>query len=905
MFLFSSLSALFLLGLLIYCNFYTAIGDTFDIVTSLETPCPGEFSGIPCLTLQQYVSNPSSSTGNVTLLFETGNHTLGSAFSASSAVKYSLSGDNVNIECISSIAQLNFQSIQEVYISGINFWRCHGGISLTNIVIVIITNSTVQYSDGGYSTSTHPIILLHVGECFIYDSIFSHNRNRGNGGLMRVSNSSVSIDNSIFQNNYIRYSSGGMIYATSVYEWPPHNRFTNITIINSIFMDNVQRYYRNHYGGVIYVYNSRSNRYSSVIGLTIQNCTFINNNASSSGGVIHYRGSQEVTVINSTFLNNAVSHGRSQVYGSQGGAIYSTSPITVIQCNFISNRVQQQGRAIYRTPQGGAIYSTYPITVIQCNFISNRAQQQGRAIYRTSQGGAIYSTSPITVIQCNFISNRAQQQGGAIYSTAYVKCVGSSFTHNSAVDGGAIFSRSDTFTSNCSFNYNTATNYGGGIHITGTNSSLTVHQSSFTNNRASTLGGGAIYSYSNVTISESIFSYNSASYCSVLDVDEFYHFYVSITDSVFTYNMATGRLVGGGVACIRNASISILRSSFQHNQAALHGGVFHIDESDVLVDESVFVNNSASGDGGVFYTYVHLSHYDIRRSEFSYNSAGDDGGVMFIGRVNSRVNSRVNISECVFSFNNASDRGGVAALIGSSMFLELNKTSIFNNTAEYGGVISACNGVVIVMEDALFTSPDPVYSFCTLYDGHIVHYHISPPVDPELTPSPSATQQTRSPSFEMISRTRPQDHLITSAIDFSTTNTISNSTSKLYPTQLSSVISKTEQNEATSHSDMVISRTFSQSPIMVTPSKINFLTTTAETGSSNSVMRSSEYVTMAISVVFSMATVVIIIVLAGMIIKLYKMKPTNKQPTTSRHREKENPLFECERTEREMKDNDF
>ncbi len=159
-------------------------------------------------------------------------------------------------------------------------------------------------------------------------------------------------------------------------------------------------------------------------------------------------------------------------------------------------------------------------------------------------------------------------------------------------------------------------------------------------------------------------------------MDEFYHFNVSITDSVFTYNMATGRLVGGCVACIRNASIYILRSSFQLNQAALHGGVFHIDESDVLVDESVFVNNSASEDGGVFYTYVHLSNYDIRRSEFSYNSAGDDGGVMFIDR----VNSRVNISECVFSFNDASGRGGMAALIGSSLLL--TKTNIFNNTAE-------------------------------------------------------------------------------------------------------------------------------------------------------------------------------------------------------------------------------
>ncbi len=172
------LSALFLQGLLL-SGFNQAVGNTFHIVTSLETPCPGEFSGVPCLTLQQYVSNPSIS-GNVTLLFETGNHTLGSVFSASSAMKYSLSGDNVNIECVSSIAQLNFQSMQEVYISGINFWRCHGGIILANIVTVTINNSAVQYSDG-YSTYMSPVTLLHVGSCCIFNSTFRHNRGRYGG----------------------------------------------------------------------------------------------------------------------------------------------------------------------------------------------------------------------------------------------------------------------------------------------------------------------------------------------------------------------------------------------------------------------------------------------------------------------------------------------------------------------------------------------------------------------------------------------------------------------------------------------------------------------------------------------------------------------------------------------------
>lgn len=160
-----------------------AVGDTFHIVTSLETPCPGEFSGVPCLTLQQYVSNPSINSGDVTLLFETGSHTLGSDFSASLATKYSLSGDNVNIECISTTARLHFQSIQEVHVRGINFWSCSGGINFTEVETVTITNSTVQNSDG-YTASTPPVILLHVGVCYIYDCTFMNNTSRYYGGVM-------------------------------------------------------------------------------------------------------------------------------------------------------------------------------------------------------------------------------------------------------------------------------------------------------------------------------------------------------------------------------------------------------------------------------------------------------------------------------------------------------------------------------------------------------------------------------------------------------------------------------------------------------------------------------------------------------------------------------------------------
>ena len=179
------------------------------------------------------------------------------------------------------------------------------------------------------------------------------------------------------------------------------------------------------------------------------------------------------------------------------------------------------------------------------------------------------------------------------------------------------------------------------------------------------------------------------------------------------------------MACIRNSSVNILRSFFHHNHADAHGGVFQIDESSISVQDSIFVNNSAGVDGGVFYTYIHPSRYFVRRSEFSSNLAGEDGGVMFVGRVNSQVS--------IEEFNNALVRGGVAALIGTSMTLELNGTSAFNNTAKFGGIISSCNSEVSVVGGELFISSDPVYSICTLYDGHIVNYQILPPANLNTT----------------------------------------------------------------------------------------------------------------------------------------------------------------------------
>ena len=79
------------------------------------------------------------------------------------------------------------------------------------------------------------------------------------------------------------------------------------------------------------------------------------------------------------------------------------------------------------------------------------------------------------------------------------------------------------------------------------------------------------------------------------------------------------------------------------------------------------------------------------------------------------------------------------------MLMEINRTNIFNNTAQFGEVISACNSQVTLSEHDLFVTVDPLLPFCILYEGDIQSYNITAPRDPEIFTTESLTtteQQT-------------------------------------------------------------------------------------------------------------------------------------------------------------------
>ena len=515
------------LALFLIVQLSTVSCDTFYIVTLSSSPCPGEYIGVPCLTLQQYASNPSQSQ-NITFLVEPGIYNLSTVLTVSDGYNFTMSSTNATVTCTSATAQFEFNTVENVHISGITFQGCRN----TAIRMLQVTSASIVSSN------------------FINNQAVSGSSRYG--GCLYITSSSISISESEFHNNRAYYS-GGAIYASS----------STVRIDGSQFSFNTQVYYWGYGGGAI------SAQYSNI---TVDSSVF-DNNSGRYGGVIYisYINSGNFQIFNTTFLNNRA---------RRGGAIHATQVLTnssVSQCQFINNIASENGGAVYMHTNDITTV-TITVTIAQCQFRNNSAIGQGGALYMyvrtsyrtnnnilsaititqcqivnntaTSNGGGIYIyylsyniiTITTTVTKSQLVNNKASRNGGAIYMekvmTGSTTIGNTSLTHCQFVNntaggnGGAVYktgSNVSTIVVNNYYSSNIANAFGGSLYISGTNSSVSVTGSTFINNTAITEGGGAIYSngqYANVTLTSSTFHNNSASYCSVLDVDNYNHFSV-------------------------------------------------------------------------------------------------------------------------------------------------------------------------------------------------------------------------------------------------------------------------------------------------------------------------------------------------------------------------------------------
>ena len=130
--------------LLLFVEFFTVSCDTFYIVTSLSSPCPGEYIGVPCLNLQQYASNPSRSQ-NIAFLVEPGMYNLSTVLTVSDGYNFTMSSTNTTVTCTSATCtsatvRFEFNRVENVYISGMTFQGCgnRAAVQMSRITRAII-----------------------------------------------------------------------------------------------------------------------------------------------------------------------------------------------------------------------------------------------------------------------------------------------------------------------------------------------------------------------------------------------------------------------------------------------------------------------------------------------------------------------------------------------------------------------------------------------------------------------------------------------------------------------------------------------------------------------------------------------------------------------------------------------
>ncbi|KAL6750521.1 hypothetical protein V8C86DRAFT_845441 [Haematococcus lacustris] len=321
------------------------------------------------------------------------------------------------------------------------------------------------------------------------------------------------------------------------------------------------------YGIVSLRYDNRTTNSTTTPTLTISNCTFIENWATSSitGAIM---------AANRTAFS--AGHGLQMVLtdtnitGSRGPAILGTCTCANLQCRqptfcklvMRNTTVASSGSLPWTKNYYSSVFTAlslfaWQVDIVGSLFADNQCEGSGAAMYLESaqgtiastnfqnntaalDGGAAYISFPnaLTIIRCNFTNNRAGYAGGALYlvTDTTSTTAGNFKLHRSILTGNQAAAFSEDGGSSVGWGFT----QGGAIYMDAP-SYLDIQRVMFINNSA-TMGGA-------------VFSNGGRQYCQYLL-------------NVFLGNRA---MVGGG-AYFSNSVLTYIVNSVFHGNIALSGG---------------------------------------------------------------------------------------------------------------------------------------------------------------------------------------------------------------------------------------------------------------------------------------------------------------------------------------------
>jgi len=146
--------------------------------------------------------------------------------------------------------------------------------------------------------------------------------------------------------------------------------------------------------------------FGSEDGLTVENCTFKNNEANCSadgqGGAVRAQGGK---FINCFFLNNTLSGTGTS---NSGGAVMAIGS-TFINCVFSGNSAKY----------GGGVYASSASVFLNCTFTQNSAQSTGNGAGAGAEGSTEFKNSIFYNNYSNGILDNVDNNGAYFYYTAF------------------------------------------------------------------------------------------------------------------------------------------------------------------------------------------------------------------------------------------------------------------------------------------------------------------------------------------------------------------------------------------------------------------------------------------------------------------------------------------------------
>ena len=536
-----------------------------------------------------------------------------------------------------------------------------------------------------------------------------------------------------FESLVAHFSKSSFKYAFLIDLAASHQKKSNVSIIDSIFDDDIENLKHNGCFSGITLRNTTAlvvnSNFTNIISrkslikaiasfITFKECIFsnissklsmyslsssiiasfnktnaINNilNGISYGSV--YLQSTKGIFEDCTFHNNTV-NGR---YGN-GGAVYiRSSNITVQQCLFKENTVTFSGGAIGMVKTRGIF--------VNCTFEKNSVES---SLQKGGHGGAICAldNSHLTMHQCSFKDNTATGMGGATYIQKSHSLLESCIFERNKVNGLqqntlgeaiiAFGAGTNVTIKQCLFKENAAT-YSGGAIATFRLRSLLLKNSTFVRNTVKALkgygSGGAIVSIrtSDITVQQCLFKENTAPCdCGAINMQKAQGSFVDCTFERNSVKSCLQKSAFGGAICAHdNSHLTMYQSIFKVNTATDSGGATYIQKSHSLFESCIFEKNRVKSlqentRGGAIAATFAGTNIIIKQCLFKENTATYSGGAIDMEK------ARGSFVNCTFERNSVksrlqrSGRGGAICALDNSQ-LTMHQCIFKENTATYSG----------------------------------------------------------------------------------------------------------------------------------------------------------------------------------------------------------------------------